>query len=282
MMTVEEELNSMVAKVIFNVLLSTPIINFPNPPSAFPVGCGLYLKIQNDYFLISAGHLLNLEDWHKLISPGIGDTMVWLRGKIVTSFENEKSDRLIDFGILKFAPHQIQYLINGNHNFLNSNKLLVNHHVNEDNMYVIAGYPLNGIKKKSGKAEFTPIPMKMVTYSIPNKKYEENGFNPEHFILLKYQRKLAPFNLNEKQITKELKGISGSGLWYIPNWRDLNADGIPKHYLVGIMTRNHKNKGFLVAIKIDFITETINQTFGLPVFETTNFNFGELELFGSE
>lgn len=48
------------------------------------------------------------------------------------------------------------------------------------------------------------------------------------------------------------------------------------------MTRNHKNKGFLVAIKIDFITETINHTFDLLVFETTNFNFGELDLFGSE
>ncbi|WP_428225822.1 hypothetical protein [Flavobacterium sp.] len=282
-MKVEEKLNLLTQSVANKALQFTPIISLPNPPSAIPLGSGLFLKIKDSYFLASAGHLLNFEDWPKLTVPGNNDTLVNLNGVLITTFENGKTDSDVDFAVFKFAERQIKHLIDGHYNFIDCSDIKVNHKVEENGYYIIAGYPVNGVKKTAGKAEFKPIPAKFLTYPLKHKKHKNNNFNPNHFILVKYQRKVAPLNSSEKQITRELKGISGSGLWHIPNWKDLN-NGVPKFQLVGIMTENHKNKGFLVAIRIDFITEIINQIFDLNAFENSQFEFnGSIkQIYGGE
>lgn len=215
--------------------------------------------------------------------PGADNKMVLLNGVILTTHMEYNTISTIDFGILKFAERQNKHFINGSFAFSNPSNIIVNHKVEQGGYYVIAGYPVSGVKKTRGKAEFTPIPVKFSTYPIEEKKYEKYKFNPDHFILVKYQRKLTPFGSDKKQITKELRGISGSGLWYIPNWND-RKNGIPKFYLVGLMIENYKAKGFLTAIRIDFITETIKQLFISSPFEQTKFNFGSSlkNLYGAE
>lgn len=270
----EEQLNILSQKIFKTVLQVTPIISEPNPPSAIPLGCGIFLKINEDRYLISAGHLLNLKDWPKLMVPGADDKMVCLNGVVVTTYKDEKTDNPIDFALLKFSSRQNKHFDKGNLAFCNPSNIIVNHKVEENGYYVIAGYPVTGVTKTSGKAEFKPIPVKFLTYPIKTEKYEKHGFNPDHYILVKYQRKLASFGSKQKQITKELTGISGSGLWYVPNWNDLK-NGVPKFYLVGIMVENYKDKGFLVALRIDFATETVKQFFINSPFEHTQFDFGE-------
>ena len=281
-MNTEEELMQSINNCVKFVLNFTPIISLPIPPSAIHLGCGIYLKIKNDYYLISAGHLLNLENFSKLITSSNEEEMIFLSGRLLTTYENEKTDNSIDFGILKFFSSQIPYLEKVNYSFINSQNIIVNHKVEENGMYLIAGYPNTGVKTVTGKREFKINPIVFITSTIDREKYISNKFNPDHFILLKYKRKIAPNNSTEKQITKELKGISGSGLWYIPNYKDLE-NGIPKCFLVGIMTENIKRKGFLVALRIDFITETINQVFEKNTFEKTKFNFENFnQIFASE
>ncbi len=270
----EHKLNLLTQNVANTALQVTPVVCKPNPPSAIPLGNGIFLKINDDRYLISAGHLLNLEDWPKLIVPGAEDRLVLLNGVVVSTYQNSKTNNPIDFALLKFSDQQNKHFLNGQLAFCNPSNIIVNHKVEQNGYYVIAGYPVSGMKKKSGKAEFKPIPVKFLTYPIENEKYEKYGFNPDHFILVKYQRKLAPFGSKEKQITKELTGISGSGLWYIPDWDDRNSD-IPKFYLVGIMVENYKEKGFLAAVRIDFATETIKQFFINSPFEHTQFDFGD-------
>jgi hypothetical protein len=270
----EEKLNLLTQKVTNIALQVTPIVSKPNPPSAIPLGNGIFLKINEDRYLISAGHLLNLEDCPNLMVPGAEDKLVLLNGVVVSTYQNSKTNNPIDFAVLKFSELQNKHFLNGQLAFCNPSNIIVNHKVEQNGYYVIAGYPVTGIKKTIGKAEFKPIPVKFLTYPIENHKYEKYGFNPDHFILVKYQRKVAPFGSKQKQITKELTGISGSGLWYIPNWNDRNND-VPKFYLVGIMVENYKEKGFLAAVRIDFATETIKQFFIDSPFEHTKFDFGD-------
>lgn len=256
----EEKMDKLTNRAANLALAATPILNIPNPPSAIPIGCGIYLKVGADYFLLSAGHLLNLKDWPKVIAPGNGTKMTYLNGTIATTFENSSSKDIIDFAVHRFSKRQIKHLVNGRFEFIGIKNIIVNHKVTDKGYYLIAGYPVSGVKKVSGEATFKPIPVKFLTYALNKSKHIENGFDPEHFILVKYQRKVAPFNSSIKQITKELQGISGSGLWYIPDMND-RANGIPKLYLVGIMTENHKEKGFVVALKIDFATQVIREIF---------------------
>lgn len=256
----EEKLNILTQKACNMALAATPILSLPDPPSAIPIGCGIYLKVNDDYFLLSAGHLLNMEDWPKIIAPGNGTSMTYLNGTIATTFKNQKSDDTIDFAVLQFAKRQIKHLVDGRFEFIRIQNVMINHTVNPNGYYIIAGYPNSGVKKKAGEALFNPIPVKFLTYSLKESQYKKHNFDPEHFILVKYQRKIAPFGSKIKQITKELQGISGSGLWYIPDMND-RVNGIPKLFLVGIMTENHKDKGFLAALKIDFATQVIREIF---------------------
>lgn len=266
----EEKMDKLTNRAANLALAATPILNIPNPPSAIPIGCGIYLRVDSDYFLISAGHLLNLKDWPKIIAPGNETKMTYLNGTIATTFENSNSKDIIDFAVLRFSQRQVKHLINGRFEFIEIKNVIINHKVTDKGYYLIAGYPISGVKKVSGEAVFKPIPVKFLTYAMDESHYQKNGFDQEHFILVKYQRKVAPFNSEIKQITKELQGISGSGLWYIPDMND-RVNGIPKLYLVGIMTENHKEKGFVVALKIDFATQVIREIFNHKTIEASRF-----------
>lgn len=66
-----------VNSVANTALKVTPIISRKNPPVVDALGSGLFLKIDDDYFLVTAGHLLNLEDWKDLLIPGNSKVIRW-------------------------------------------------------------------------------------------------------------------------------------------------------------------------------------------------------------
>lgn len=255
-----------------SILTHTPIIMLPIPPSAKPVGCGIYLKTQKARYLISAGHLLNIQDWKDLIVPSGGTKVLNLNGVLATTFHKGNQSDDVDFSLFKFSPRMNKHFDDQQWKFITPEQIITNHILNDEGYYFIAGYPVSGVKKISGKAEFKPQPVKFITETVDQRVYDKFGFNKDNFILVKYKRKVAPFDSNLPQITKELSGISGSGLWYVPDFNDKDDNGVPKYYLVGIMTENHKDKGFLVAIKIDFITELMIQLFQDLSFEHTRFD----------
>ena len=273
-MILDEKLNSLAQHVLNTILRVTPVIFKPNLPNANPQGCGIYLRINDDLYLITAGHLLNVKDWLELAIIGGYNNLVNLNGTLMTTHKKFETNNPIDFALFKFSERQNKHLRGGSFAFCNPSNVIVNHKVEQNGYYLISGYPVTGIKKKSGTSDYHPEPVKMTTFPLELKKYDEYGVNPDHFILLHYQRKVAPFGSKEKRIMKELQGISGSGLWYVPNWNDRTNDGTPKFHLVGIMIENHKDKGYLKALRIDFVTETIKQQFIDSAFEQTNFVFG--------
>lgn len=273
--SLDDFFNQLAQKVHNTSLLVTPVFFTPKGKSFIPVGCGVFLRINNDLYLISAGHLLNVTDWLKLGITGGYDNLVLLNGTLLTTYKDSKTNNPIDFALFKFSERQNKHLRGGKFAFCNPSNIIVNHEVEQAGYYLISGYPVTGLKKKSGTNDFHPEPMKIVTYPLEQKKYLDYGINPDHFILVRYERKVAPYGSKNKQITKELRGISGSGLWYVPDWNDRKS-GTPKHYLVGIMVENHKDKGFLTALRIDAVTETIKQKFISSPFVRTNFDFDDV------
>jgi hypothetical protein len=249
-----------VQSVCNTALQVTPIISRQSPPVIENLGSGLFLQIDDDYYLVSAGHLLNLVDWANLLVPGNNNQMVWLNGTLVTTFDRPNLISNIDFAVLQFSQSQVKHLVNGHYAFIKPHHILINHKLKYDDNYVIAGYPVNAIKKHCGKPVYEPKPLKFVTYPIKEKKYAKFGFNPEYHVLVKYQRELKSFSSMNKQLTVEARGISGSGLWFVPNWNN-TANGVPEFFLTGIMIENYKDKGFLTALRIDFVIEAIRQVF---------------------
>lgn len=255
-----------------SILTHTPIINLPNPPSAKPMGSGIYLKTEKARYLISAAHLLNLSDWRKYITPAGGEKMVYLNGVLATTYSDESDNSNIDFALLRFSQRMNKHFTDKQWQFIKPEQIIVNHKIDYNGYYFISANPISGVIKNVGEAVFNLKPLKFVTQSLPKKRYSKNGFDEDNFILIEYRRKLQAFGDKSPSISKEVRGISGSGLWYVPNFKDYDENGTPKYYLVGIMIENHKDKGFLLALRIDFVTEIIVQEFKDESFPHTEFN----------
>ena len=117
--------------------------------------------------------------------------------------------------------------------------------------------------------------MQVLTATVRNRTYKKFGFNTSTHILVKLHGRIKPFLSKNKVRLKKPTGISVSGLWYIPDWRKVDKDGVPEHLLVGILTENFIDQGFVAAVRIDFATEIIRHDFKIASTESKLTNFAE-------
>ncbi|OJW81750.1 MAG: hypothetical protein BGO69_14685 [Bacteroidetes bacterium 46-16] len=269
----ENSLNEKSGLVFQQVLSRTTIVNIPKPPVVTPVGNGVLLDIEGTYYILSAGHLMNITDFPNLMIPGVNNSMTLCNGKLITSHQNYGDKSQIDIAVFEFTNRQNKHLI-GRYNFISPSDIGIEHRTVETSSYIIGGYPLNNIIKALGQPMFTAEPLQVVTATVRNRTYKKFGFNPETHILVKLYGRIKPFLSSRKTRLKKLTGISGSGLWYVPNWRDIDANGVPKHLLVGILTDNFIDQGFVAAVRIDFATEMMIHNLEINAKESQQTNFG--------
>jgi hypothetical protein len=243
-------------------LQATTTICCPKPPVVEPLGNGVLLKINDDNYLLSAGHLMNVDDFPKLMIPAKEDKMTFCNGKLLTTYKNHNDKNKIDLAVFKFSERQNKH-IEGRYRFIKPNEIQLEHKQVETSSYIISGYPINNIKKQTGKPTYSAEPLQILTSTVRNRTYKKFGFDTSTHILVKLYGRVKPFLSNHKIRLTKPTGISGSGLWYIPDWNKLDENGIPKHLLVGILTDNYVDQGFVVAVRIDYATELLRREFGI-------------------
>lgn len=256
------------------VIITQKISEFGNVQ---PLGCGVLLLLQGEYFLITAAHLLNLEMWGELVMPGADGTTVALQGELCTSHQHNKEHSNIDFAILRFYPKMHRHLTI--YDPIREDEILMNHNMLKEDHYLLAGYPIRKIKKTSGKKEFHFTPFIFLTHQLPHKRLIRNGFDPHVHALVAFQSKVQSFNDRRLYRAANPVGISGSGLYFIPTFNQNSIDNAETG-LIGLMIENHVDKGFLAAFRIDVIIEVIRRDFGLRMsqvpFTKSNFGLGRL------
>lgn len=241
-----------------------------------PAGSGVLIRANNDIFLVTAAHLLNDQTWPFLSIPGDSDTMINLQGELCTTYLTSNTKSKIDFSILRFYPRMHKYL--NKYSPINVDEILMNHRQIEKDQYIVAGYPIRKVKKESVKRKYTAEPFSLLTHSISKKRYQKHDFEPNIFTLVAYQKRLQKFGSNQIHTSGNPQGISGGGLFFIPEFSQSQIDN-PRHMLVGIMIENHQDKGFMMAIRIDIIVEVMrkewNLTLPLP-FASAMENIGKI------
>ena len=116
-------------------------------------------------------------------------------------------------------------------------------------------------KKAEGKVLiYTADPLILLTYNASRKRYAKHNFNDQTHILVQFQQKLQAFG--SALITRVVnpQGISGSGLYFLPAFNEQQSIK-PDLSIVGIMIENHKDRGFMAAIRIDAVIEIIRSNF---------------------
>lgn len=217
---------------------------------------------------------MNIDDFPNLIIPCKEDTMVHCNGKLVTTYKSYRDKNKIDMAVFRFSERQNKH-IDGYYRFIKPENISIEHKTVQTSSYIISGYPLNSIKKVTGQPIYKAEPLQVLTATVRNRTYKKFGFNPSTHILVKLYGRVKPFLSHYKIRLKKPTGISGSGLWYIPDWRNLDKEGVPKHFLVGILTDNFIDQGFVAAVRIDFATEIIRHNFKIASEESKLTNFAE-------
>jgi hypothetical protein len=256
------------------VLISRKIDEFVNVD---PLGCGVLVYLQGEYFLITAAHLLNTENWGTLVMPGSQSTTINLQSELCSSYLESKDGHQIDFSILRFYPKMHKYLII--YTPITEDEVMMNHQVIERYNYLVSGYPIRKIKRKGKTFEIQHF--SFLTRALHRKKFARYGLDEKLHCLVAYHKWFHNYGTNFTFQAVNPQGISGSGLFFIPSFNQQQIDAL-QISLVAVMIENHVEHGFLAAIKIDSIMEVIRHQFGLHglaiPFTNIEGNLGKLYL----
>lgn len=265
----------MLDQTIEKYINSLPVIRnftctfFKNQNSYVQHGTGVFVKIETNYFIFSAAHVL--DDFEKLFIPvQEGKYLIKPGGTIFKN--NPKGDRKfdeLDVGIIILDNQSVKDL-STDYSFVDSSDLEINHTTTDFINYIVFGYPCNWSKKSQLRSSFHSIPFYIFTKCVDLNEYKKLERNEYLNLIVEYDRKNTP-NTKSKSISfgPDLFGISGCGLWYI-NPFDLKSE----IKLIGIMNEwPISNRNRLISTRIDAYTEILREKKIIDFKETDLFGF---------
>lgn len=222
-----------------------------------PYGSGVFAKIYDNYFIITASHVASFFEEHpneELRIKVAKDFFIPVLGEVKYSIIDKKEN--IDLAYIKLDKQTIDHLSKiyipiTIEKFRDHNNL-----INGTN-YCILGYPTINVTKavepfNTGAAFFLASP------PTNDKPYQLHKFNKRNHIILNVKGKGTDVKTNKKgKIISSFHGISGCGLWFLLIY-DNPATGKTEvdYRLVGIMTEFRTGKYFcVIANRIWLIIE---------------------------
>lgn len=220
-------------------------------------GTGVFIQIQNHYFLVSAAHVMDkhgkffifLSKEKEIIYPG-GDTYI-------NRTENREKDEL-DIAVLRLDGDCLPH-IQRSYSFLQAEDLAINHIFQTREYYSFLGFPSSRAKVKYKTDIFSINTLFHFTAPIEAVYYEDFGRNPYVNVLATYNKKHVYDGRKGTYGTgPDLYGISGCGLWFTDP--SDAAAGIISPKLTAIMTDwSTKNRSIIIGTRIDVVTGMIKK-----------------------
>jgi hypothetical protein len=213
-------------------------------------GTGVFIQIQEHYFLVSAAHVMDrhgeffifLSQEYETIYPG-GDTYI-------NQTEDREKDGF-DIAVLRLDDDCLPH-IKRSYSFVQAEDLAINHIFQPWEYYAFLG-----VKYKTDIFGITTL--FHFTAPIGAEHYEQFGRNPFVNVVATYNKKQVYDGSKGTYGTgPDLYGISGCGLWFTDP-ADLTA-AIIKPKLTAIMTDwSTKNKNIVIGTRIDVVTGMIKK-----------------------
>lgn len=224
----------------------------PDDSRPVQIASGILIKNASKFFLLTCKHVfdnIKLEDVIILISGGFA---VRLPNEV--TFINNENDS-IDLALIQIRADRLKAL-NARYSFLPSKNLGFNHIFDEDLFYMLFGF----INKKTTLENYAFYvgSFGFLTSVRRYKKIEKLGFNYDNNITFEYncrkQTDLADDSDIRKFGPKDLKGLSGGGIWLSVEDKKPNTYN---YILVGIMIEERINRGFIIGTKINLIEKAL-------------------------
>jgi hypothetical protein len=232
-----------------------------------PWASGVLIQLSEQYFLISAGHIFDDVTPDRL-GIIIKDTFQVLGGFVnYTPTKTSKENNQIDLCIWKIEENVVKKIKNV-FQFLDLNKTPFDYDIINTPNYLLYGYPLSRTKKNPIKRKITPEAFCFLTKVASSNLYKNYGFETHSNVVLEYDiLKIQSFGSNIIKKGPKPKGISGGGLWFIPNLL-MEKGKCPIYNLVGILTEYISESDIVVATRIHLVGEILRQKFNIDIPES--------------
>lgn len=228
------------------------------------LGCGIILRHNADYFLITAAHVIDRLDSMPLFIDG-ENHLVQLSGELLATpmpSSGRRCDDKLDIAVIRLENNTVTQLEDVK--TIGINSLETNSSHNQNNGYVAIGYPISKQQKSMchDKKEISPFLYGIFGHEAPMDAYDRVGVDRKSHLVISLKTKRVYGSLGEVRTAPALNGMSGTGIWGIDN------NGNAK--LVAILIEYHKPKGSLVGVRsictIPYISELMKTQNGTPSF----------------
>lgn len=224
-----------------------------------PFGSGVFAKIYDDYFIITASHVASFFEEHpnqELRIKVSKELFIPVLGEVKYSII-EKSER-IDFAYIKLDKQTIVYLSKA---YIPITTEKFRHHNNLVNgtNYCVLGYPAMNVTK-DGEPFNTGAAFFLASPPINDNPYQHYKFNKRDHIILNVKGKGTNVRTNKKgKIISQFHGMSGCGLWFLLIYDNpLTGKTEVDYRLIGIMTEFRTGRHFcVIANRIWLIVEAL-------------------------
>ncbi|MCC7526605.1 MAG: hypothetical protein IT250_17405 [Chitinophagaceae bacterium] len=220
-------------------------------------GSGVLFELANKHFVFTAAHVIaeNPDDTYAII----GHNAAYLGGmlhSVTLPMSRNRNDDKIDLAIIELDPIVAERLT-AEYKFQTVNDILLNHTANESTQYLSIGYPVTKTKKIWGSNIIRTIPFIYNSKAQLNFKYQNFGFDTKTHIAIGFNREVISDSNSNIHLAPDLKGISGSGIWYLPNFPAVFHPQQKKLIAISIEQINNTPNQAIIATKIDSIIDFI-------------------------
>jgi hypothetical protein len=228
-----------IAPTINRLLDSTAPLYQPDPrgqPST--IGSGVFLRVREHRFLLSASHVCERASPHRPISAGARTTIEDLGFRWRTPpLTGDLAPGREDMAIFELGPmcsdgfRETPFLT-----LDDLDPYLLAEEECARASYLVIGYPRSLQPRQAQGSSLSPVPRPLVTLSRPFAEYAPLRVSPETHLLLSYDRR-GFHNIGRAQQEPDPHGMSGGGVWRLTG---LRGEGNVTAKLVGILIEYHQ------------------------------------------
>lgn len=254
-----EEIDEMVSELITNRILRHTIQFFRKGKNRLePFGSGVFAKIYNDYFILTASHVADFFEENPLEDLRIRvNKKLFINVLGYIKYSDIDKSKGVDLAYIKLDIQMIESMLKP-YIPLGIEKIRSHHNLFQAMNYCVLGFPETNVTK-----EHEPLDTGASFYlTSPSKdnRYKKYKFDKKNFIIVNMEGKGIDIKTGKRtKVNTHFYGISGCGLWLLLFYKNpLTGKDEIDYRLVGIMTEFKNSKYFcLIANKIYLLIEAL-------------------------
>ena len=222
-------------------------------------GTGVFLNVADQYFLVTAAHVLDdNKDSTLYIPSNKSGNLVTLEGpsfKSIADGGDRNNDRT-DVGVVVLKPELVNEI--GRDSFLPVSMTDVDDTGKQGDIYIAMGYPAKKNEKVDlVKNTFKRSPASYTANILPDEKLAAIGVQRGSHLLLAFKKRHSRDTAGRDITAPDPYGMSGGPLWRF----DIYTGQKPASRLVGILIEWRDEVGGILAIRIPIVLAGIAHQF---------------------